>query len=92
VVTKAQSQPVSVGDLLQAKTITQADVDAAVDAFLGNPKVGRFKLAVGCVVDLTAAVKADRHATATLKEPTARPGSKRAAVKSALLLACPIVE
>ncbi|KAA0113518.1 hypothetical protein CIW48_29630 [Methylobacterium sp. P1-11] len=89
-VAKPKPDLVSVGDLLQAKAITQTDIDAAVNAFLANPRVGLFKLALGCVVDLTAAVKADRHATATLKEPTARPGSKRAAVKSALLLARPV--
>ena len=87
---KTKPGPVSVGDLLQARTITQTDLDAAVNAFLANPRVGLFELDLGCVVDLTAAVKADRHATATLKEPTARPGSKRAAVKSALLLARPV--
>lgn len=80
----------SVSDLLQAKTITGADLVAAVNAFLANPKTGPFELRLGCVVNLGAAVKADRHATAILKKPTARLGSKRAAVRSALLLARPI--
>ncbi|MGU3662210.1 hypothetical protein [Methylobacterium fujisawaense] len=63
--------------LCRAQGCFRAGRDAAVSA-------------LGWVVDLTAAVKADRHATATLKEPTARPGSKRAAIKSAILLAHPV--
>lgn len=87
---KTKAQPESVGDLLQARMITQANLDAAIDAFLANPMIGPFELASGCTIDLTAVVKADRHATATFKEPTARLGSRRAAVKSALLLARPL--
>jgi hypothetical protein len=80
----------TVSDLFKSKEVTDAQVNAAVDAVLADPKTGPFELATGWVVDLAAAVKADRHATATLKEPTARPGSKRAAVKSAILLAHPV--
>jgi hypothetical protein len=80
----------TVSDLLKSKEVTDAQVSAAVDAVLASPKIGLFELTSGWVIDLTAAVKADRHATATLKEPTARPGSKRAAVKSAILLAHPL--
>ncbi|UIY45629.1 hypothetical protein [Methylobacterium radiotolerans] len=76
-----------IGELLQARAITRAELDAAVEAFLANPRIGAFKIASGCIVDLTATVKADRHATATYKEPTAKSGSRRAAVRSALLLA-----
>jgi hypothetical protein len=89
-VAKAKLHPVSVGDLIQAHLITRADLDAAIEAFLANPKIGLFELASGCTVDLTAAVKADRHATAILTEPTAKGGSRRAAVKSALVLARPL--
>lgn len=87
---KAKAQPESVSDLLRAGAITQANLDAAVVALLANPMIGQFELASGCTVDLTAAVKADRHATAILKEPTAKGGSRRAAVRSALLLARPL--
>ncbi|TXM97315.1 hypothetical protein FV242_31850 [Methylobacterium sp. WL64] len=80
----------TVSDLLKSKEVTDAQVSAAVDAVLVNPRTGPFQLASGWVLDVTAAVKADRHATATLKEPTARPGSKRAAIKSAILLAHPV--
>ncbi|KNY20740.1 hypothetical protein [Methylobacterium sp. ARG-1] len=80
----------TVSDLVKSKEVTDEQVSAAVDAVLANLKTGPFELASGSIIDLTAAVKADRHATATLKEPTARPGSKRAAVKSAILLAHPV--
>ena len=80
----------TVSDLLKSKEVTAEQLSAAVDVVLANPKVGPFELASGWIVDLTAAMKADRHATAILKEPTAKPGSKRAAVKSAILLAHPV--
>ena len=80
----------TVSDLLKSKEVTAEQVSAAVDAVLANPRTGPFQLASGWVLDVTGAVRADRHATATLKEPTARPGSKRAAVKSAILLAHPV--
>ena len=80
----------TVSDLFKSREVTDAQVSAAVDAVLDDPKTGRFELASGWAVDLTAAVKADRHATATLKEPTARPSSKRTAVKSAILMAYPV--
>lgn len=87
---KTKCHPVSIGDLVQARAIAPAALDAAVEAFLANPKIGSFELASGYTVDLTAAVKADRHATAILTEPTAKDGSRRAAVKSALVLARPL--
>lgn len=81
---------VRVGELLQARAITRAELDAAVEAFLANPSIGAFELAAGYTVDLMAAVKTDRHAAVTYKDPTAKAGSRRAAIKSALLLARPI--
>lgn len=86
----SRSQPETVSDLLRAGTITRTELDVAVEAFLVNPKVGAFEIAPGCIVDLTAAVKADRHATATFIEPTAKGGSRRTAIRSALHLARPI--
>lgn len=80
----------TVSDLYKSKEVTDTQVNAAVDAVLANPNTGPFELASGWILDVTAAVKADRHATATLKEPTARPGSRRAAVRSAILLAQPV--
>jgi hypothetical protein len=80
----------TVSDLLKSKEVTAAQVSAAVDAVLASPKIGLFELAFGCVVDLTATVRADRHASAVLKEPTAKAGSKRAAIKSAILLSHPV--
>ena len=79
----------TVSELFKSKVVTEEEVSAAVDAVLADPKVGPFELTLGWIVDLTAAVRADRHASATLREPTARTRSKRAAVKSAILLAYP---
>jgi hypothetical protein len=80
----------TVSDLFKSREVTEAQVSAAVDAVLADPKIGPFGLTLGWIVDLTKAVKADRHASATLKEPTAKAGSRRAAAKSAILLAHPV--
>lgn len=85
-----KSQLQSVSDLVHARKIGRFNLDAAVEAFLANPKIGVFKLAPGFILDLTVAARADRHATATLGEPTAKGSSRRAAVRAALLLARPI--
>ena len=82
--------PQTVGDLVKARVVTQKDMEEALDAFLADPGVGVFEIARGCLVDITAAVKASRHTTATLTEPTAKTGSRRAAVKTAILLAHPV--
>ena len=80
----------TVSDLVKSKVITDEEVNAAVDAVFADLKIGAFELTSGWIVDLTAAVKADRHASATLREPTAKARIKRAAVKSAILLAHPV--
>lgn len=77
----------TVGNLLKAGVITLDDLRSMIDAYLSNPKVGLIEITRGRFVDIAAAVAADRHALATLKDVTARPSSKRAAVKSAILLA-----
>ena len=81
----------TVADLLKSQAVTVEEVNAGVAAVLADLKIGLFELSPGWIVDLTAAVKADRHALATLREPTAKAGSKRAAVRSAILLAHPVV-
>jgi hypothetical protein len=80
----------TVSELRKAAEVSDQEIDAAVDAVLANPKVSSFKLASGWVLDLTRAVMADRHAWAVINEPTAKAGSKRVAVRSAILLAHPV--
>ncbi|MHB2205095.1 hypothetical protein [Methylobacterium sp. CM6257] len=79
----------TVSELRKAAEITDQEIEAAISAVLANPKVGPFELASGWTIDLTKAVMADRHASAIIKEPTAKAGSKRLAVRSAILLAHP---
>lgn len=80
----------TVSDLLKSGEITDAQVRAAVDAVLANPKVGPFELTRDWLLDLAKALMADRHAGAVIKEPTAKAAIKRAAVRSAVLLARPV--
>lgn len=73
--------------LVEARTVTEADMNVAAEALLAHRDIGPFEIARGFVVDLTAAVRASRQAMAILAEPTAKAGSKRAAIKSAILFA-----
>ncbi|MFK5595960.1 hypothetical protein ACFZ8E_02975 [Methylobacterium sp. HMF5984] len=77
------------GDLIKAKTIASDEVNAAVEAFLKGGAVGLFGFASGHTLDLAATVKASRHASATLSEPTAKDGARRLAVRTAILLGRP---
>ncbi|TXM92099.1 hypothetical protein FV222_23700 [Methylobacterium sp. WL103] len=78
------------GDLFKAKIVTDDEVNTAVDIFMRAADVRLFRFASGHTLDLAAAVRASRHATATLTEPTAKDGSKRSAVRTAILLARPV--
>ncbi|MCJ2108914.1 hypothetical protein MKK70_26780 [Methylobacterium sp. E-041] len=77
------------GNLIKAKTIASDEVNAAVDVFLTGGAVRLFGFGSGHTLDLAAAVKASRHASATLSEPTAKNGARRLAVRTAILLARP---
>lgn len=77
----------TVGELFKAKAVTDDQVNAAVDAYLADPKAGTYEVAAGLRLDLSAAVKA--HATALLvfHDVHARSVEKRTAVRTAILLA-----
>ncbi|WP_336488244.1 hypothetical protein [Methylobacterium nigriterrae] len=79
----------TIGDLVKAKAVTAGQVEAAVDAYMADPTTTLFQFADECVLDLAAAVKADRHASAVLRDKTVFKGAKRAAVRTAILLARP---
>jgi ABC-type uncharacterized transport system YnjBCD ATPase subunit len=64
-------------------------VDAAVDAFMGDPAVTTFIFGDACRLNLAAAVKAHRFAVTALRDPEASSGLKRATVATAIMLARP---
>jgi hypothetical protein len=77
------------GDLLKQGLITDEDVDAAVEAFLGDPTLRVFIFGNACRLNLGAAVKAHRFAVTALRDPEASSGLKRATVATAIMLAQP---
>ncbi|GJE44089.1 hypothetical protein [Methylobacterium soli] len=84
----AESPPTT-GELFKAKAITAEDLHAAVDAYMADRKAASFSIGDGYELDLVAVVKADRHASAVLRDKTASQGTRRMAVRTAILLARP---
>ena len=78
------------GDLFKSKAILDADLNAAVDAYIADPTTSRFSIRDRHVADLTAAVAASPYAQDMLANPSVKEGSKRNAVRTAILLARPV--
>ncbi|MER2266486.1 hypothetical protein [Methylobacterium oxalidis] len=76
-------------DLFKAKAITDGNVHAAVDAYIADPSTSLFVMGEGYGLDLAEAVQAHKWAKATVSHPTATEHLKRAAVRTAILLARP---
>ncbi|MEG9501385.1 MAG: hypothetical protein MIN69_05890 [Methylorubrum extorquens] len=77
----------TVGELFKAKAVTDEQVSALVDAALSGKLDDRVEFAEGYVLDLAAAVKASTFATAVLRDKTSKPGARRNAARTAILLA-----
>ena len=77
----------TVGELFKAKAVTDDQVNALVDAILTGQMDEGAPLGDEYRVDIPAAVKASPFATSVLRDKTSRPGAKRNAVRTAILLA-----
>lgn len=77
----------TVGELFKAKTVTDERVSALVEAVLAGKLDDRAVLAEGYVLDVAAAVKASAFATSVLADETSKPGARRNAARTAILLA-----
>ncbi|WP_132254418.1 hypothetical protein [Methylobacterium segetis] len=77
------------GGLFKAKAITEDDVLAAVDAYLADPTTSLFLMGDGYGLDLDAAVRSHAWAAQTVFNAEATDHLKRAAVRTAILLARP---
>lgn len=77
------------GDLHKAKTLTEAGVQAAVDAFMADPTTTAFLFGDGYRIDLAEAVSSHEWAKVTLANKDTTDHLRRAAVRSAILLARP---
>ena len=80
----------TVRDLEISQEITAAEIEKAVDCFLAASAIEPYRLTDSLVLDLTATVKADRWASAVMRDRTQGAGTKRSAVRLALLSARPI--
>jgi hypothetical protein len=77
------------GELYKAKVVTEADIVAAVDAFIADPTTTLFVLGAGYRLDLAGAVRSHPFANATISGGEATRTRKYSAVRTAILLARP---
>lgn len=78
------------GELYKVKAILEDEVVAAVDVFMRDPTVSLFRFNDGHTLDVAAAVKAHPWAKATVASQEASEHLRRAAVRTAILLARPV--
>jgi len=77
------------GALFKAKVMLEADVDAAVDAFMTDPTTTAFLFGDGYRLNLVEAVSSHEWAKVTVANHEATEHLKRVAVRTAILLARP---
>ncbi|ACK84655.1 hypothetical protein [Methylorubrum extorquens] len=77
----------TVGELFTAKAVTDDEVNAAVDAYQADPRTTAHPIADGYSLDLAAAVAGHGWASQVLANPESSPSLKRAAARTAILLA-----
>ena len=76
-------------ELYKAKSILEADVVAAVDAFMADPTTTAFLFGDGYQIDLADAVSSHEWAKVTVANKDTTDHLRRAAVRTAILLARP---
>ncbi|WP_336490026.1 hypothetical protein [Methylobacterium nigriterrae] len=79
----------TIGDLFKQALVLDADVHAAVDAYMADAETGVFPVGEGYGLDLAAAVDAYGPAKRALADPNTSDAFKRTMVRTALLLARP---
>ena len=77
------------GELSKAKAILDDEVNVAVDAYLATSDMGPFPIAKGYHINIAAAVQAGEFARRTMASGETTDHLKRAAVRTAILLARP---
>ena len=81
--------PKTTGELFKAKAVTDADIAAAVDAFMADTSASAFLFGEGYRIDLAEVVRAHEWASVTTANTDATDYLKRASVRTAILLARP---
>ncbi|MDV2985727.1 UNVERIFIED_CONTAM: hypothetical protein Q9R58_15555 [Methylobacteriaceae bacterium AG10] len=77
----------TVGELFKAKAVTDDQVNAAVEAYLAEPRPGVCPLGDTYVLDVDAAVRAHVPSRLVICDVHARKADKGTAVRTAILLA-----
>jgi hypothetical protein len=83
------AENLTISSLLARGKISNADIAAAVEAYLSNPEMTAYPLGEQFSLDLCAAVAAHPFTVKTLKQRKAGVSARRAAVRTALMLAIP---
>ena len=83
------AENLTVTNLLVRGLISNADISAAVEAYLSDPETKAYPLGDQFALDLSAAVAAHPFTVKTLRQGKAGVSARRAAVRTALMLACP---
>ena len=79
-----------VSSLISAGLVRAADIEKAVESYLSAPDAGPFVVSDGYCLDVEAAVAARPYSTKFLQQNRAGKSARRAAVRTAILLAKPI--
>ena len=81
--------PQTTGELFKAKAVTDADIAAAVDAYIADPSTKGFTLGNGYQLDLSETVRSNQFAALILQDPHANETHKQVAIRTAILLVRP---
>lgn len=85
----AMAETLTISSLLARGKISTADIAAAVDAYLADPETTAYPLGNQFVLDLSAAVAAYPFTVKTLQRGKVGVSARRAALRTALMLARP---
>jgi hypothetical protein len=80
----------TIGDLFKQTFVLDADVRAAVDAYMADAETGVFPIGEGYGLDLGAAVAAYKPSRAALADPNTSDAFKRTMVRAAIMMAQPM--
>jgi hypothetical protein len=83
------AEPQTFGELYKTKAILEDDLVAAVEAYIADQDMKRVPVG-SYAVDIVAAIEASPFAQGMLADPGVKEGSKRSAVRTAILLARPV--
>jgi len=88
----AKEPPQTVCDMRRKAIVTDAEISAAVEAYLADPKARPFAFKSGHVLDVGAAVDEHRPAKAALADKGTSDTFRRTMVRTAVILAIPVAK